>query len=259
MSHALSAVPPRPHPPSTWDVAKDYLSSSGGAKAVLKFGAIIGDVGSLLASASLSPAPFFREADTLAELAGLPQTCVDLFSGAWSFVTDRSKISFGSLVDKVCAVAAPLIDIIKLIGTRCALLGAKVLANLSIVGNSAYLFLSAFAIYGEIEKFDEAAKKLALGSVGEKAHRAQQIHSSIEIAKHVHFIAMSVLGLASLFAGIVCPVFVMVALSIGALATTVIGHFYKKMVLEPELKLLKNLPGPSPIHNIRRQPTPAPV
>lgn len=225
-----------PSRPSAWSTAKDFFGSSKGVKFTLKAGGLVGTVG---AAVSSSPEVFstisksFHDAHNLIDLADVPSLFKDLYKRSVALVVRPSLSAFAGVVEKVCNLAKIFANFIKSVVVKLVPLSARALSILSFTGGFTTIVSSAFGLHGALSKLDDVTSRRSTGKATEKEYQAVQTNSFLEIAKNLHFAVLASLTLASLFTGFLCPPFVLIALTVGALAFTLLSHFHNKMIVEP--------------------------
>ncbi len=192
-----------------------------------------------------------KQAKNMMSGAEIPGKTVEAVQAVAEFGEKADISNFGKLANKVGLLTVPVIEFVRVISDIVQPMAAATARAVSTVFNSALVFTTGYDTakqlkdIGTVEKeADEKLKKKGLDSERVIAARDAQVTQSwLAVGMNVSYFAIGVLGLASLFAGVVVAPWIILGLATSGLVFTVLKHFQKNIAVEPALARVHAAPA----------------
>ncbi len=240
--HDVRVVSPS-EDPSCWQTFLQYLSTVKGLKNLLKGTYLGADWArqynpSLVDAAKVSA--LGKQTKNLASVTEIPESAIDTVQAAARVAKKPDVGSFGNFTYKVGRLLIPVIEAGRVVCDVVSPLTASVARTVSSVFSGALVFTTLYSTGEELEKI--GAEKARVLPTAEflrdrvvAARDASVTQSWLKIATNLSYMALGVLGLATLATSVVVPSWVFLSFATSGFACSVLAHFQKKLSQEPAL------------------------
>jgi len=219
---------------SVYGVSLAYLKEAGGTKnMIIKPTALAAELVTIIDPTNKKAAGLMRvakDAKNLSEatyLAGkfrdTKQRGVEAVNSPWAF---------GLFISKLTDLWVSITDVAKTVCREIMPLSARNATILDLSSSGATAVGMGLCILEDGAKRQEAAENAVKDKAGQECYAAKITNSYLATGRNVCYLALGILGSASVIAGLAVSQMVTWSFAVGALAFTLFGRFHEKMVVE---------------------------
>lgn len=219
---------------SVYNVGLGYLKEASGVKnMILKPTALVSELVTIIDPTNTRAAGLMRvakDAKNLSEITYIPGKCGDVKAKGVEAI--NSPWAFGIFINRLTDLWVSITDVAKTVCREIMPLSARNATILELSSSGATALGMGLGLLEDRAKRQHAAESAAKDKAGQECYDAKITNSYLASGRNVCYLALGILGSASIVAGLPLSQMVMWSFAVGALAFTVFGKFHEKMVVE---------------------------
>jgi len=180
----------------------------------------------------------FGQAKNLTYGGEIVERVYKILGAGGTFRRNPDCSNLGALTNEICLETMPVIDFMKAVTDIVRPLSAAARKTADGIYSVVGVFSATYGTAEELQKIGEAranceAATTSLRDRAEDARDAKVTQSWLKIGIYANYFVLGVLGIGAYVEAITVAPWIILALSTNALVFTLVGHFQKKLAVEP--------------------------